>query len=119
MGDVHHGREARGAHGGDVREVHDEIGVAEAIATLGEDDLVVATLGDLACGVLHTRGREELPLLDVHDLARACCRSDEIGLTAEEGGDLQHIYVLGSECSLLRLVDVGDDRDVEGLPYTA
>ena len=119
MGDVHYGREACGAHRWDVREVHDEVGVSEAIPAFGEDDLVIAALGDFVCCVLHPRSGEELSLLDVHDLAGTSRGCDEVGLTAEEGWYLQDVHIFGGHLCFLGLVNIRHYGDVEGLAYTA
>ena len=69
--------------------------------------------------VLHTRSGEELPLLDVHDLACASRRCDEIGLSAQEGGDLKYVYIFGSHLSFLSLMNISHDGDIEGLPHSS
>ena len=60
-----------------------------------------------------------MSLLDVHDLAGACSRCDEVGLTAEEGWYLQDVHIFGCHLGLLSLVDIRHYGDVEGLAYTA
>ena len=51
--------------------VHDQVVVAEADAALGDEDRLVALGRDLGDDVPHVARRQELPLLDVDDLARA------------------------------------------------
>ncbi len=58
-------------------------------------------------------GCHELAFLDV-DCATGTSRGDkQIGLAAEERGDLEDIDDLGGDFSLRRFVNVGQDRDAE------
>src|SRR3712207_7607972 len=45
----------------------------------------------------HVPGGEELPLLDVHDPSGLRSRYQEIGLAAEEGGDLEDVHDLAGQ----------------------
>ena len=65
--------------------------VAERVAALGQDDLVVARGFDLLARLRHVLGRDELPVLDVHDGARLRGCDDELRLHAEISGDLDHV----------------------------
>ena len=58
----------------------------------------------------HAFGLHPLALLDVHRLAGASGRHQEIGLPAEECRDLEHVGHLGDGRGLVRLVDVGEHR---------
>ena len=65
--------------------------------------------------MLHVPGREKLALLDV-DRAPGARRGDQqIGLAAEEGGDLQHVDRLRRDRALRALVHVGEHRQAERL----
>ena len=55
--------------------------------------------------------RDELALLDVDDASGLAGLDQDIGLTAQECGNLQNVYRLGRERSLARLVNVREDRD--------
>ncbi len=62
-------------------------------------------------GVLHVPGRDELSLLDVdHALAHGG-GDDQVGLAAEEGGDLQDVGDLGDRGDVSGFVHVGEDRE--------
>ena len=50
---------------------------------------------------------DELPLLDVHDPAGASGGEQQVGLPAEEGGDLEDVGDLGRGLGLRGLVDIG------------
>ena len=63
--------------------------------------------------VAHVARSEELPLLDVDDAAGLCRRVDEIGLAAQERGDLQHVDDLRRRRDLRLLMDVGHDGHIE------
>ncbi|MCY1434802.1 hypothetical protein D9M71_508740 [compost metagenome] len=69
----------------------------------------------LAQDVLHLLRGEELGFLDVDHRVGLGHRHDQIGLPREEGRQLDDVADLGHRGGLERLVDVGDDRHVEGL----
>ena len=54
--------------------------------------------------------RHELSLLDVDDAARAARRQQQIGLPAEESGNLQDVGHRGHRFGLRRLMNIGEDR---------
>ena len=99
------------AHDRQAAHVDHQIVVAERSAALGEQNLVVAGGGDLLGGVLDIVRRDELALLDVHDAAGASGVDQQIGLAAEERGDLQNVDGLGGELGLRGLVNVGEHGD--------
>jgi len=110
------GREA--AQDGQGAHVHDEIVVAEAGAAFGEDDARVAGGGELLDGVAHVGGCDELSLLDVDGTVGARGGvgrgGEEVGLAAEECGDLQDVHGVGYGGAVLRGVDVGEDGEFVG-----
>ena len=61
----------------------------------------------------HFRRGQELRLLDVDRGAGAGEGENEIGLAAEEGGQLQHIGDLRHRLGLAGLVDIGEDGNPE------
>ena len=74
---------------GSAAHVYDEIVVAEGGAALGEGDALVAGVADLLDGVTHVRRGDELAFFDVDGAAGVGGGDEEIGLAAEEGGDLE------------------------------
>ena len=89
--DVEHDRHALRAHHRKRAHVDDEVVVAEAGAALGDEHARVAGVDHLGDRVLHVVGREELTLLDVDDPAGLGRGDEQIGLPAEERGNLQHV----------------------------
>ena len=65
--------------------------------------------------LLHVPGRQELALLDVDRPAGLGRGAQQVGLAAEEGGDLQDVDHLGHGLALPALVDVGEHRQAGGL----
>ena len=87
--------------------------VAEGEAALGDEDARVARLADLGDRVPHVERGQELPLLDVDDLAGLRRRDQQVGLPRQEGGDLEHVGDGGDRRGLGGLVDVGEDGAAE------
>ena len=83
------------AHHRERAHVDDEVVIAEAGAALGDDDARVARVDHLRDRVLHVVGREKLSLLDVDDAAGLRGGDEQIGLAAEERGNLQDVGDLG------------------------
>src|SRR5262249_20952522 len=63
-------------------------------------------LGD---DVRHVPGRQELTLFDVDRASGRGRGNKEIGLPAQEGGNLQHVRDLSNACALRYLVHVGEN----------
>ena len=101
------GEDGKGAH------VDDEVIVAEACATFGEDDFPVAGGSDFFGNVAHVPGRKELSLLYVDDATGFGGGEEKIGLAREEGGDLQDVRNLSGGSGLGGVVDVGEDREMQ------
>lgn len=89
--------------------------VAEARTTLAEDQLIVTGFYAFVQDVFHFLRREELGFLDVDHRAGLGHRNHEVGLTRKEGRQLDDVADFSHDRSLIRLVDVGDDRHAEGL----
>ena len=106
-GTAEFGEDGKGAH------VDDEVIVAEACATFGEDDFGVAGGSDFFGNVAHVPGRKELSLLYVDDATGFGGGDEEIGLAREEGGDLQDVRNFGGGSGLGGVVDVGEDREMQ------
>ena len=64
-------------------------------------------------GLGHVVGRDELAVLDVHDGAGLRRGDDELRLHAEVCRDLDDVDDLGRRRRLIRVVDVGEDRQLE------
>jgi hypothetical protein len=103
------------AHDGQGADVDDEVVVAEGGAALSEADAGVSGVRDFLDGVLHVEGGDELALLDVDGAAGFCGGDEQVGLTAEEGGNLQDGFDVaerfGGLFALLGGVDVGEDGE--------
>ena len=113
MGGVEHHGIAGLGHDRQAAHVGDQRVVAEADAALADQDVAVAGACDLGHHVLHVPGGEELALLDVDRPAGLAGRQQQIGLAAQEGGDLQHVHRLGHGRALLGRVHVGQHRQAE------
>ena len=91
-------------------QVRDQRVVAEGDASLGEHYSRRARPAQFFHHMAHIPRRHELPLLDVYRLARARRGDQQIGLTAQEGGNLQQVYHLGGAFCLPWLVNIGGHR---------
>ena len=107
------------AHDGERAHVDDEVVVAEAGTALGEGDAGVAGVADLLDGVAHVEGSDELAFLDVDSAAGFGGGDEEVGLAAEEGGDLEDVDGFGYGAAVLGGVDVGEDGEAGGFGYGA
>src|ERR1043165_6286 len=83
--------DAETAHDRKRAHVNDEVVVAEAEAALREQEFLAPGGARLLDDVARVPGREELSLLDVDGAARLAGGDYEVGLTAEEGRDLQNV----------------------------
>ena len=97
------------AHDGERAEIDDQVVVAEAGAALGEEDALVAGGADFLDGVIHVPGGDELAFLDVDGAAGFAGGDEQVGLAAEEGGDLEDVDGFGGDLAVGGLVDVGED----------
>ena len=117
VGDVEDYGRSEGAHCGDAAVVDDEVLIAEGDAAFGECHVVAAGVAHLAESKLHRLGRETLAFLDVDGAAGACGGHEEVGLAAEESGNLEHVDVFGGHACLFGRMDVGDHGDAERLTH--
>ena len=97
----------------EAARIDDEVVVAERVAALGDDDAVVARVLDLLHGLRHVLGRNELAVLDVHDAARLRGRDDELRLHAQVRRNLDDVDDFAGRRRLIRVVNVGEHRQVE------
>src|SRR5262249_61605217 len=63
----------------------------------------------------HVPRRNDLSLLNVHNLATQSSRHDKISLTAEERRNLQHIHDFGNLADIFSLVHIGEHRNIQQL----
>ena len=97
------------AHDGQRAEVDDEIVIAEGGAALSEEDSLVAGRTDLFDAVAHVSRRHELAFLNVDGTTGAAGGNKQIGLAAEERGDLQDVDGLCGDFAVAGLVNIGED----------
>ena len=79
---VHHHGHVELAHGGQVAEIHHQVGVAERVAALGEDDVRVAGLAHLVDGPFHGLTAQKLTFFDVDNLTGLGGGNQQVRLTA-------------------------------------
>ncbi len=115
MGGVEHHRRAGGGEHGQRAQVGHERVVAETRAAFGHEHVGVAGGGHLRHHVGHVPRGQELALLHVHYAAGVRGRHEQIGLTAQEGGNLQHVDDRRDLRALLDRVHVGEHRQAGGL----
>ena len=113
MGDVVDDGVAEFCEDGESAHVHDQIVVAETGAAFGEDDFLIARSGDFFSDVVHVPRGKELSLLYVDDAAGFGGGYEEISLSRKEGGDLENVDDFGGGSGLGRVVNVGEDREME------
>ncbi len=65
----------------------------------------------------HALGRHPLPLFHVHGASGATGRYEQVGLTAQEGRDLQHVGDLRGGGYVAGLVDIGENRQARRGPH--
>jgi hypothetical protein len=111
MSRVEDHRIAERAHDRQAAEIDDQIVVTKAGAALGQQEVLGARRADLLHHVHHVARGHELALLDVHRPAAPRARHDEIGLAAEERGNLEHVEHLRGRPHLGDRVHVGQDRE--------
>ena len=110
VGAIHHHAVGVLLHEGDVAEVNYKVVVAVDIASLREPHLLCAGFAAFLDGILHVVAREELRLLHVHDAARLRSGHEQVGLPAQESGDLQNVGHLARCGGLAAFVNVRQDR---------
>jgi len=69
--------------------------------------------------VAHVEGGDELALFDVDGFAGFGSGGEEVGLAAEEGGDLEDVDGFAYGGAVLGGVDVGEDGEAGGFGYGA
>ena len=105
------------AQDGQRAHIDDEIVVAEAGATLAEADPLIAGIADLGDGMAHVRRSDELAFFNVDRPAGLGGGDEQVGLAAEEGGNLEHGFGVAESVrepgAVLRGVDVGENGNAK------
>src|SRR5215510_5718500 len=104
---VVHDRITEGSHYRHPAEIHNQVVVSEARASLGDHHTLIALRGGFLDRVLHIVRRKELAFLDVDGAARAGDLNDQICLSRQECRNLQNICNFGGTPDLRDLVNVG------------
>ena len=104
-------------HVGKPDEVGHEPVVAEEGAAFGEHRLARATLAELLEDIAHLLGRHELALLHIHRAPGPGGGREEVGLPAEERGNLEEIDRRGGGRRLVGEVDVGRRWHAEAVAH--
>ena len=115
MGRIEHHRAADFAQDRQGPHVRHQRIVAEAGPALAGHDIRITRPDHLGDDVLHVPWGQELTLLDIDRLARRRSGQQQVGLTAQEGRDLQHIHRLGGDAAMFLGMDVGQHRQARDL----
>ncbi len=107
--DVEDDRHAQSAHQRKGAHVDDQIVIPEGRAAFGDEHAVVAAVLHLRDRMTHVERREELSLLDVDRAPGLRRRHEQVGLPAQERGDLQDVHDRRDRLGLPRFMDVGQD----------
>src|SRR3981081_121161 len=115
MGRIKNDRESRACKDWDGTHVRNEGVVSEAGAALAQKQVGVARSHELVGHVEHVPGREELALFDVNGPPSLRSSDQEISLAAQEGRYLQDVNGFCCRRTLLRRVNIGEDRATKSL----
>ena len=100
--------------------VGDERVVAEAGAALGQTRTFgLPDAATLRATFFMSQGARNWPFLTLTARPVSAAATQQVGLAAEEGRDLQHVDDLGDRRALLGLVHVGEHRQAEALACTS
>ena len=91
MGTVHDDIWHNLLHVRDVSEIYHEIVIAETVAAFCEPNFLGTALQCFFYRIFHISTAQELCLLDVNDFTSLGCRNQKVGLSAEEGWNLENI----------------------------
>src|SRR4051812_39679919 len=94
----------------EVPHVYHQITIAEEGTALGDRHLGGAGAPHLLDGTSHGLGLQPLSFLHVHRFSSAPRGSQQVGLAAKKGGNLEGIGHLGHRQRLFALMDVGYNR---------
>ena len=112
VGRVEHDRVAERPHDRQPAEVDDQVVVAEARAALGQEHVArCPTPRTFSTTLAMSRGATNWPFFTFTGRPLARARHDQVGLAAEERGDLEHVEHLGGGGDLGDVVHVGEYRE--------
>ena len=117
MGDVEdQGEVITGSlHDTETEHVHDQVVVTKVGASLAEQQLVVPTLSEFVDDVAHLLRAQELWFFNVDHSTCVSHRPNQIGLTGQEGGQLNDVGHLGGDGSFFRAMDIRDHGNAVGV----
>ena len=117
MGDIKNQRQVMAAalHHPEAEHVHHEVVVAEVAAPLADQQLFVAAFAKFLHHVRHLGWAEELGFFDVDHGPRAGHRLHQVGLSSQEGRELDDVAHGSGRCCFLWAVYVGDHRNAMGV----
>ncbi len=117
MGHVENHGCPEGLHHPEAQHIDNQVVVAEGDPPFAEKNPFAPRFSELRQDVPHVLRGEKLPLFDLDDRSRPREGCHEVGLAAQEGGQLQDVADLRRGGRLVRLVDIGQDRNPETLPH--
>lgn len=95
------------AHDWKRAHVYHQIVIAEAGSAFGQEDAHVTGSGNLLDRMFHIPGRKELAFFYIDGAPGASGSNQQVGLTAEEGWNLEHISAFSGDFALRGFVDIG------------
>ena len=110
MGAIHHHTSHVLFHQGNIAEVNYEVIIAVYVSALSEPYFFGSGLQTFFDGKTHILTREKLGFLNVHNATGLRGGAEQICLTAEECGNLQHVYHFACWCCLFTLVYICQER---------
>lgn len=113
MGGVEADGESETLHDGDGAHVADEIVVTKGGPPVGEEDVFLSAGGEFVDDVFHVPRGEKLPFFDIDGGGAVASCDDQVCLSAEESGDLDHVGNFSDNLRLFGGVDVCDDGEVQ------
>ena len=91
--------------------IHDQISVPERRAPFRHSEILAPTLPHFLHCARHLLRSHPLALLHIDGKSGCPGGEEQVGLTAEERGNLQGVHHVGRGTSLLRPVHVGEKRE--------
>jgi len=88
-------------HLSDGGDVADQTIVTEGCTAFDEDDVLVVVVGDFFDDVFHINRGHELSLFDLDAFTCFGGGFEQVGLAAQQGGDLEDVEDLRSRCCLV------------------
>ncbi len=100
-------------HAWNGRHVVDQAVVAEERAALRQHEVAAAAFAQFGGDVGHFLRRHELAFFHIHAASGRGGREQQVGLSAEEGGNLHAVEHLSTRRGLFGQMNVGNDGQVE------